>query len=242
MDFSPVSPSIATSGWLDLSLTELLTKVLRRGMVVVDVGANIGYYTLLFAKIVGDNGVVYAVEPEPLNFQLLNKSIKVNNLTNVRIRNQALSEASGTLPFHLSDPQSPQAHSLSRDWGMGTIQVSSTTLDMLWESLGRPHIDLVKIHVGDDDVRVLRGSRNLIGDDRPPMITMIFIKSKWNDSAAFLENILHRYELYQIVHSPFLIRRVDDVRLLGEGPVEIFLVPKKISKDSESRSFHPLCS
>src|SRR5256885_8821899 len=51
--------------------TSLLAAEIRPGMTIVDVGANIGYYTLLFSKLAGDNGRVYAFEPEPQNFALL---------------------------------------------------------------------------------------------------------------------------------------------------------------------------
>jgi hypothetical protein len=83
-DLSPVSTSIGTDGILDLPLTCLLSKVLKKGMKVVDVGANLGYFSLLSAKLVGESGIVYAFEPEDLNFQYLSRSVALNNLQNIR--------------------------------------------------------------------------------------------------------------------------------------------------------------
>src|SRR5208282_1394111 len=106
-DFSPVSTSIATSGWLNLPLTALMKKVLKSGMKAVDVGANIGYFTLLAAKIV-EHGHVYAFEPEQTNFELLSKSISVNDLGNVDIYQKALCDKEGLIKLYLSDPAQPQ--------------------------------------------------------------------------------------------------------------------------------------
>ena len=63
----------------------------REGMCVFDVGANIGYYTLLAARAVGSSGRVYAFEPEPVNFLLLTRNVAENRLTNVRLVDAAVS-------------------------------------------------------------------------------------------------------------------------------------------------------
>ena len=61
--------------------TALLMSLLRPGQVFVDVGANIGYFSLIAARLVGDGGAVYAFEPDPLNFRLLQASVASNGLT-----------------------------------------------------------------------------------------------------------------------------------------------------------------
>ncbi|MGH8164650.1 MAG: FkbM family methyltransferase, partial [Rhodanobacteraceae bacterium] len=82
--------------------TSLLTSELRPGMTVVDVGANIGYYTLLFSKLAGDKGRVYAFEPEPQNFALLERNLTRNHRANVTIFNEAASDQSGHSFLYLS--------------------------------------------------------------------------------------------------------------------------------------------
>ena len=63
--------------------TEIVKKYVHEGDIVVDIGAHVGYYTLLMAQLVGKNGKVYSFEPDPVNFQLLKKSVEINGFENV---------------------------------------------------------------------------------------------------------------------------------------------------------------
>jgi FkbM family methyltransferase len=79
--------------------------------VVLDIGANIGYFTLLFARIVGPTGSVYAFEPEPRNFELLSKNVEINSYQNVTLVPKAVSNCRGSGELHLCDTN-PGMHSL----------------------------------------------------------------------------------------------------------------------------------
>ncbi|HEV2225581.1 MAG TPA: FkbM family methyltransferase [Nitrososphaerales archaeon] len=225
-DFSPVSTSIATTGWLDLPLTTLLKKILRPGMLVVDVGANIGYYTLLFSKTVGKTGKVYSFEPESLNIKLLSKSIDANHLDNVELKREVLSDSHGMATLFLSDPREPQGHSLVHDLGKGAIITPSTTLDDFWESVGKPPFDLIKIHVSGADDLVLAGARRLIRDLRP-YLTFVFTSQRWKTHLIELETLFDNYEVLEVVQGPRLGRKIDLQTLLKRDQVEVFLVPRR---------------
>ncbi len=225
-DFSPVSTSIASTGWLDLPLTEVLKKILRPGMVALDVGANIGYYTLLFAKGVGKSGKVYSFEPESLNFSLLTKSVSANHLNNVELRKEVLSDSQGTTILYLSDPGLPQGHSLIHDFGKGVVKVRSTTVDDFWISIGKPRIGLMKIHVSGADDLVLMGAKRLIEEVRP-YIAFVFVAERWTGHPNQLRNLFDLYEVYELIQSPLLVRRIDRPSLLERSQVGVFLVPRK---------------
>ena len=83
--------------------TKLILKQTKKGDVVVDVGANIGYYTILLADKVGKNGKVYAFEPDKLNFEILVKNIKANNLKNVIAVNAAVGRKNETKVLYKSE-------------------------------------------------------------------------------------------------------------------------------------------
>ena len=83
--------------------TQFFIDNLKEGMRVVDVGANIGYYTTLFSRLVGTTGSVIAFEPDPTNFSLLEKNCKANGCRNVRLEQLALSDKNGVAQLHLSE-------------------------------------------------------------------------------------------------------------------------------------------
>lgn len=79
--------------------TELVKRMIKRGDVVLDIGANIGYYTLIFAKIVGEDGKVFAFEPDPTNFALLKRNVEINGYKNILLVQKAVSNKSGKLNY-----------------------------------------------------------------------------------------------------------------------------------------------
>jgi FkbM family methyltransferase len=83
--------------------TKLLQQHIRSGDTVLDIGANIGYYSLIFARSVGPAGKIYAFEPDPLNFQLLEKNIEINEYSIIVVIRQAVSDENGTLKLFLCE-------------------------------------------------------------------------------------------------------------------------------------------
>ena len=82
--------------------THLLRREIRPGDVVLDIGANIGYYTIQFAHLVGARGKVVAFEPDSVNFNLLEQSVKANRLSNIELVNAAISNRRGRQVLHRS--------------------------------------------------------------------------------------------------------------------------------------------
>ncbi len=82
--------------------TRLILEHVKPGMTVVDIGANIGYYTLLMARQVGPAGKVFAFEPDPFNFSLLEENVRSNGYKNVTLINAALSERTGTVQLAIN--------------------------------------------------------------------------------------------------------------------------------------------
>ena len=93
--------------------TGLLQRVIEPGMVVVDVGAHVGYYALLAAKRVGPQGKVYAFEPDPTNYALLLKNIELNGYRNILTTGEAVSDRVGTATLYLAGLDTGR-HSLFR--------------------------------------------------------------------------------------------------------------------------------
>ena len=77
--------------------TEFVMNEIKKGDVVLDIGANIGYYTLIFARLVGEEGKVFAFEPDPENFALLKKNVEINGYHNVVLVQKAISNKTGKI-------------------------------------------------------------------------------------------------------------------------------------------------
>lgn len=127
----------------------------KAGDVVIDAGANVGFFSLRHAPRVGPNGRVYAFEPNPLVFKLLERNVLRNGLTQVRCLQSALGETAGSVRF-TSDPRASSCGHVAEGDEAGEL-VASTTLDDLVERENIERIDLLKMDVEGYEPHVLRG-------------------------------------------------------------------------------------
>lgn len=97
------SLNLSINGIYEPLQTELVKKEIKKGDVVLDIGANIGYYTLIFAKLVGEDGKVFVFEPAPTNFSFLKKNVEINSYKNVVLVQKAVSNKTGKLKLYLSE-------------------------------------------------------------------------------------------------------------------------------------------
>ena len=137
----------------------LFKDLLDPGKVVVDVGAHVGFFTLLAAREVGPEGKVYAFEPESQNYALLLKNIELNGYCCVVATQKAVSNSSGITDLFLSslDTGSHSIYSPAARGVAGSFKVATTSLDAFLEEAGWPHVDLVKIDVEGAELAVLDG-------------------------------------------------------------------------------------
>lgn len=224
-DVSHVGVSIGTRGWLNLPLTQLLLKLTKPGMNVIDIGANIGYYTLLFASKVGPTGRVLAYEPEALNYEFLVRSVAENAFSNVITTKMAVGDVEGMIVLHLSSRSHPEAHSIIYNREGPSVEISCTTLDHVAESLNAARIDVMKIHVGGAEPMVLQGGMKMISALRPMIIT-VYGAEAWKDSTNLLSRLTEMYDLYEVVPRPWLVKRITETQLSNRKWVELFLRPK----------------
>lgn len=154
------------SGRLSVRMYEpLMTKLIRshtqEGMVVVDIGANIGYYTLIFAGRVGVKGNVFSYEPEKTNFCRLQENIAENKLTNTQAFQTALGDKVETRFLYLSNNSS--THSLGDNSRLkNPVKVSVETLDDSLRSFDNPPVDIIKMDVEGAELLALEGMRKTL--------------------------------------------------------------------------------
>jgi FkbM family methyltransferase len=160
------------AGTKEMPVQSALAEQIRPGDVVFDIGANIGFLSLIAARLAGDEGHVYAFEPQPENIACLRRNLRANNAGNCTV-----------LAFALSDRAGQEALLLSKQSGGSTISAGdkppdfagtlmvrvATADDLVGAGEVRPP-DFVKLDVEGAEMHVLRGMRSVIGTYRPGIL------------------------------------------------------------------------
>ena len=123
------------------------------GATVVDVGAGLGDDVVVISKLVGSKGRVVAIEAHPGTFRQLEKTIRLNNLSNVHAINRAVSDHE-----HETMISNEEEHIGNRLVSTGGIQVKAETLDLILGRIDCPAPDLLKINIEGAEVAALRGT------------------------------------------------------------------------------------
>jgi FkbM family methyltransferase len=202
-----VAPYLMQWGFYEKYETELFKKSIRKGMVVVDVGANVGYYTLMASRLVGEEGRVFAFEPEPQNYDLLCKNIKANGCRNVVAERNAVWRKSGEETLFL-DKSNLGGHSLVKANVMdkdGSVCVKATSLDEYFGTLDCP-VDFIKMDVQGSEMGVFEGMEGIMKQDCPLGIMAEFwpegIRNSGVSPEVFLERLVRRrFDIYSIGQS-----------------------------------------
>ena len=147
---------------------EIVKSLLKKGEVVLEAGANIGYYTIMESKKVGEKGLVYAVEPIKENYNLLKKNITLNKLENVKTYNLGFSNTEGILNINVSEDSNlnTPANIEGREKSSVRIEkVKCLTLDNFFKNKRKPNFMRMDIE-GYEDVVFEGGSKILDSLDK----------------------------------------------------------------------------
>jgi len=192
-------------------------RFVERGHVAVDVGAHIGYWTLLMSHWVGQEGQVVAFEPETHNFLYLGQNVALNNLTNTKIERRAVSNAESELvKLHLTGNNGGH-HSLFEIGETTSFQnVQQVSLDSYFESGDR--VDFVKIDTEGNEVMVLLGMQRVI-EDNPDVVVMAEFSQENFDNANYdlkdFYNMLREFgfDVWMILHGTKTLGLITDDNL-----------------------------
>ncbi len=157
----PLSREIRDHGLWEPFETSVFLSLLRPGDTVIDVGANVGYYTVLAARRVGPTGTVHAFEPDADNVRLLRENVALNGLGNVTVHATAVADRLGTARLHL-DPANRGDHRLyaSRGEARAALTVPMTTLDAEFPDPAR--IRLIKLDAQGSEAGIFAGMERLL--------------------------------------------------------------------------------
>ncbi len=161
---------------------QFIRRILKPGMVFLDIGANMGFYSIIAAKYVGSSGQVHSFEPSPRMFEELKFNIELNGLSNVEPNSIALGDKSGTACLSRYERGKEVYASLSPNVYPGAKitghdYVTVETLDNYVEEKRLERVDVIKIDVEGAECLVLRGSQVLLSSTSGPTIILEMVPS-----------------------------------------------------------------
>ena len=204
--------------------TAIMLRYLNPGMTMIDIGANIGHYAMVAARVIGAAGKVVAFEPEPENYAALAANLKLNELVRTTAENLALGAAPGALTLYRDDANRG-GHSLAaanvQRAGAGT-QVRVTTLDAYAaEKLKGRRIGFIKIDVQGAEAQVIQGAAGVLARDKPTILMEFWphgIRGMGGDPMALVGDLLGLGYALQVIErdAPENLRALPDVAALAK--------------------------
>lgn len=181
----------------DKGTTRVIEAVVNEGDQVLDIGANIGYYSVLISREVGGKGRLICFEPEKANYNILKSNLKRGRLDNYILEDSAVSIQCGSATLSL-DKYNKGAHRVDPDIKSG-INVETVTIDQYFEDKTIEDLDLIKIDVEGSEGKVLSGGKETITTYKPKII-LEFNDSYWNDTDTKALEMLRKqgYDFYKI--------------------------------------------
>lgn len=205
--------------------TVFMRTSLKSGMVLADIGANIGYFTIIGSKAVGKQGCVYAFEPDPRTFQILQSNIAQNRCKNVLAYPVALSDVCESTLLHRSPTNFGDHHCvLGRSEGRESISIECSRLDKILANLKRP--DVLKLDIQGFELRALKGMEGFLKDEGPITLLVETWPAGLKAAGGSLEELLDF--LYGLRFATF--------RLASEGyiyPISRRSIERLFEADSE---------
>ncbi len=174
-------------GSYELGKRALFVKAVTPGEVVYDLGANVGYYTLLAAVLLGPQGKVFAFEPLPRNLEYLRRHLSLNRIENAVVIEAAVADRSGTVRF-----EEDASTSKGRIGEQGGLEVRAIALDD-WIDEGKlPPPALLKIDIEGAELQALQGARKALAKTHPAIFLSTHSGKVHKDCVAFLEALGYR--------------------------------------------------
>ena len=207
-------------GEYERALTELTKLLIKPGDLCLDVGANFGWYTTMFHKLVGSSGEVHAFEPVPTTFDELVRNCKLISdppPENVHLNNFALGETTGQFKINLFAGLTTGHASLS-DQGRDdatSFDCEVSTLNSYLENNGIQSVDFVKVDVEGSELSFLKGAGRLFRQEKPPFILMEMALNTTRNFGYVPDDLIKfigshsSYEFYKIDESGLKLVKIE---------------------------------
>ncbi len=152
--------------------TQIISRILKKGMTCLDIGGNIGYYVLLERQLVGDEGRIIAFEPSPRNYNYLKKNIQLQNVTNISAYNFACGDKDGNATFFINKKSNGckiiAEGVIPPDQSLGTLsEVPVRILDPFIEELKLDRVDFIRMDAEGYELHIFKGLKKTLEKFKP---------------------------------------------------------------------------
>jgi len=213
---------LTKKGYYELLITEIIKKLVKKGDIVMDLGACIGYHALIMSKLVGSGGLVYAFEPEPRNMDLLIKNKKLNNCQNVIAIQKAVSNQNCISKLYMASQNIGDHRIYDSGEDRQVIDIEVVKINDYFNYLCYDrHIDFIKMDIQGSEALAVDGMYKIFRDNKK--ITMITefqpkgLMLSGVEPSAFLNTLLgYKFDLYLINELQNRVEPLDIKRILDE--------------------------
>jgi FkbM family methyltransferase len=205
---------------------EVYRSMIKPGMTVVEIGANIGFFTLLFSDLAGRTGKVLAYEPDPENYRLLGKSAAESGRSNITARQAAISDKRGRLSLYISEENRGDHRVYECGEGRCCVEVEALSLD---EELGAAaRVDFIKMDIQGYEYQALLGMGGVV--EASPDLAMLceftpaHIRLSGHSPEGFLRELQrHGFRLSYLDEASHSVRPASPEEILALCPGEKYL-------------------
>jgi len=177
-------------GWYEYRKRQSFEREIKPNSVFFDIGANVGYFSLLAAKLSKPKGHVYAFEPLPRNIKFIHKHIALNHLAKyISVIEAAVSDKNGSAHFDLG-----ASTAMGHISYQGQLEVQLVSLDELYSKDQIPAPDYIKVDVEGAEYEVLNGARRILQTRRPILFLDTHARSAHDKTVALLQELGYSLE------------------------------------------------
>ncbi len=204
----------------------------KRKVIVADVGANIGFYSLFFSKFLHPESKIFAFEPSVSIIDILKKNLEFNNATNVKIIEMACADKEGEIEFYIG--RHHHQSSILKEWADNEsegkrVTIRATTLDdFFYKENSQEFPDLIKMDIEGGAAYALKGCKNCIFTKRPfILIESHTSKEDWAIGELLIEN---NYEAFRVDDQKWVLHKNKNYKDRQGVWGTMLLVPGELGK------------
>ncbi len=192
-----VTRDLLYNGLREPYVTKKFSRYIKPGDVVIDIGANIGYYALQEVKLVGEYGKVYAIEPVGESVRQLYNNISLNNYKNIEVFEMAVGDRDGVATLYVSEESNLSGlHSLAHRGYQRSYQVPITTLDKF--IVGKRYPKVIRMDVEGYEWEIIKGMVGILADKKPLILFIELHLDILGEKVKWLARLLQAWD-FEIV-------------------------------------------